>query len=186
MRGASGLLNWERIRALAELRILTRISYLMLVVVPLVASLWPGLRLAVNTFNKSSTEAREALEGELRSLADATKRLNELLLRLTSSSAAQIPEIIALLDASRDHIASFDRLSGRIELKLYWYGVRPAPTSPDLPTSIAVSFFAALSIVIAHMLYQWSAPSIIRRYTLNEYEDAVARSFADSIRCCIL
>jgi hypothetical protein len=49
-----------------------------------------------------------------------------------------------------------------------------------LPTSLAVAFFAALSVVVAHMLYQWFAPTIIRLYTLSEYESKRVRNFIEA------
>ena len=40
-------IDWRLIRGLGELQVLTRASYLMLIVVPLLAGLWPGIRLVI-------------------------------------------------------------------------------------------------------------------------------------------
>jgi hypothetical protein len=44
LRSITGAVNWRLIRSLGELQILTRISYGMLIIVPLLATLWPGVR----------------------------------------------------------------------------------------------------------------------------------------------
>src|SRR5262249_45317998 len=49
--------NWRLVRSLGELQILTRASYVMLIVVPLLAGMWPAVRLVVNQHNKALTDA---------------------------------------------------------------------------------------------------------------------------------
>ena len=51
VRQISNLLNWRLVRNLGELQILTKISYVTLAVVPVLATLWPGVRYLVNYAN---------------------------------------------------------------------------------------------------------------------------------------
>jgi hypothetical protein len=41
--------------------------------------------------------------------------------------------------------------------------------SRNLPKSWVLGFFAALSAVLGHFIYQMRAPDVIRRYTIDEY-----------------
>ena len=53
------LLDWRNVRGLGELQVLTRASYVMLILVPLLAGLWPGVRLVINRYNQAVTDARD-------------------------------------------------------------------------------------------------------------------------------
>ena len=56
------VLNWQKLRGFGELQILTRASYLMLILVPILAALWPAVRYSVSSYNHAVTDARDALE----------------------------------------------------------------------------------------------------------------------------
>jgi hypothetical protein len=56
------MFNWRQVRSLGELQVLTRASYLLLVVVPLLAALWSGVRLAINQYNHAVYKAINLLE----------------------------------------------------------------------------------------------------------------------------
>jgi hypothetical protein len=46
-----------------------------------------------------------------------------------------------------------------------------ASRSPYMPVAWALAFFAALAVALGQIIYQTSAPEIVRRYTLEEYQE---------------
>ncbi|MBD0273900.1 MAG: hypothetical protein ICV73_18475, partial [Acetobacteraceae bacterium] len=55
------LLTWEKVRGMGELQILTRASYAMLVIVPLLVGLWPSVRLIINNHNRLLEQSTQEL-----------------------------------------------------------------------------------------------------------------------------
>src|SRR6266581_3688081 len=76
-------LTWRSVRALGELQVLTRASYLALVIVPMLAALWPGIRLTVNRYNEAVADSTHALERSSERLRDDTERLRGVIARLS-------------------------------------------------------------------------------------------------------
>src|SRR5436190_1673304 len=54
-------LNWRLVRAIGELQILTRISYAALIVVPLLASFWPGISATTAAYNRTRHRSAERI-----------------------------------------------------------------------------------------------------------------------------
>jgi hypothetical protein len=46
------LVNWQVIRTIGELQVLTKMSYATLVIVPTLATLWPGMKSSIEAFNQ--------------------------------------------------------------------------------------------------------------------------------------
>ena len=55
-------ITWALIRNVGNLQVLTRASYLMLIVVPILAALWPGVRLVINQYNQTLISVSSHLE----------------------------------------------------------------------------------------------------------------------------
>jgi hypothetical protein len=64
------LLTWQVVRGVGELQILTRASYVMLAVVPLLVGVWPSVRLVINKHN-------EILERKSHELSQMTEKISE-------------------------------------------------------------------------------------------------------------
>jgi hypothetical protein len=51
LRGRAGILTWRLVRSIGELQILTRVYYAAAVVVPILATIWPGIHYFINKIN---------------------------------------------------------------------------------------------------------------------------------------
>src|SRR5262245_17448319 len=68
--------SWRFVRSLGELHLLTRASYLMLIVVPILAGLWPAVRLAINHYNQSVLDATSELDATSKKLSNQIEKLD--------------------------------------------------------------------------------------------------------------
>src|SRR5262249_19956250 len=71
----SGIANWRIVRSIAQLQILTRASYVMLLLVPILAGLWPTVRLIVNQHNKHIAEASSTFDRTSKDFSENWKRI---------------------------------------------------------------------------------------------------------------
>lgn len=61
-RQVKRILNWRLVRGVAELQILTKATYFMLIFVPILAGTWPAVRLYVNNHNDAVISSTAILE----------------------------------------------------------------------------------------------------------------------------
>jgi hypothetical protein len=123
--------DWGVIRIFGELQILTRASYVMLIVVPLLAGVWPTVRMVINGHNKVINEATTQLSSVAHDLSLRAGKL---------SNDASAIEVIVQEDSRRiaeftSHIQELSRIVEEELTKLR----RHATLSPWLPSSLAVS-----------------------------------------------
>lgn len=168
-------LNWRMVRGLGELQILTRASYAMLLIVPILAGTWPAVRLVVNHHNRAVKDATILLERYEAKFNETLKRVKEELGRKAdtgdSKDVAKVDKAIDTLEASS--VAFFDHVNYYVAD----YSERTLRT-PLLPWPLASAFFAALFVVLGHTLYQLAAPEQVRRMTWDEYVLSKKEDFA--------
>lgn len=164
--------NWRLVRLIAELQILTRVSYVMLIVVPMLAALWPTVRIIVNQHGKAVADAAAVFEKSATQFNLVEQLLGARLREHGQSiSTAQSTDILAKLDSVagelKDQVARYktDYADRSIE-------------SPILPRTFAAAFFAALAAVLGHTLYQMRAPEFVRKMTLDQFVLAKKEDYA--------
>jgi hypothetical protein len=156
------LLSWGFIRVVAELQILTKATYFMLVFVPILAGTWPAVRHYVNNHNDAVIEATKVLEIHSKQLEKSVLNLSELDSVDDKDKSEMLTTVISEL------IKSTEKFSDNV--KDYTSDFLPKVLEePSLPWTWAATFFASLLAVLAHLLYQMSCPDIIRRFTFDEY-----------------
>jgi hypothetical protein len=153
-------MNWGRVRALGELQVLTRASYFMLFFVPLLAGLWPGVRLVVNKYNQAVTDATAALESASDRLESQAQRLERLL-----ADGREKLQWAELGEKATEIVRSTD---ARIQDLLSDYSMK-AIERVALPDVWALAFLASLMVLLAHMLYQMWAPHLVRQSGMRQY-----------------
>jgi len=173
-RGILQWFDWGIVRSLGNLQILTRASYLTLILVPLLAGMWPGVRIAVNRLNQSVERAAEDVR-------DATEQLRRKIVEATPSIQRQVPSgaepdspsvdglplpvlfrIVEQLGKERQRLVEV--LEG-VRVKAEKARARFGPEmfkAPLLPMSWVLAFFAALAVTVGHLLYQTVAPQLVR------------------------
>lgn len=165
--------DWGMVRALAELQVLTRVSYLMLVLVPILASVWPGVRLVVNQYNRAALDANAILDDTSRDLDRSLQEMRRLLRPEPTVSDFLLRRMTGLQEeAIESKLATIERIAQDLEARTHRfdqdYAVRTL-SEPLLPLSWAHAFFAALLVMLGHLLYQSFAPEMVRRYTRDEF-----------------
>jgi len=144
----------------------------MLLFVPLLAGLWPGVRLMVNQYNKAAekstsilTEASERFESLERNLENKIAQLSKLdstsdtmFVQANNEAAQTLTSFEAAVTSFRQTVDKFhnDYTPRTIE-------------QTNLPWTWAIAFFAALLVVVAQTWYQLRAPEIVREQSLERF-----------------
>jgi hypothetical protein len=135
-------IGWPFVRAVGSLQILTRVSYLMLLLVPMLAAFWQPLRNSADKLNRASEAITDRAAREIPVL---TMRLRE----------------VAISAGAKDKAA--DRLDHALNvLEGFVKDIRATPYRPRMPSSWAVAFFAALFVALGHLTYQLWAPELVK------------------------
>ena len=148
--GSSQGFSWSLVRVLGDLEVLTRASYVMLVVVPLLAGTWPAVTIVVNRYNGSIKAAAERLDV-------AADRL-ELHLQNHGGLLDDSDVVGGLIEGLRRDVSLLsDDLEATTLESLY------------LPGIWVWAFLAALATVLGHTVYQLAAPQLVRRSSEREH-----------------
>ncbi len=152
--GGGPWFTWGLVCNFGELQLLTRASYIMLILVPLLAGLWPSVTAVVNRYNATAETAVERLNV-------ASQKLT-LYAKGAEKNLPQVPNISGTLSELRDDL---DKIANSLRTR--------SIEAKELPDVWALSFIAALCAVIAQTIYQMAAPTIVRGASMREYINAV-------------
>ena len=138
-------INWVRVRSLGSLKILTKASYIALIIVPLIAALWPGVKFSINRYNAIVAEAVSTLDYASTNMIGAANQLNTQIPETDTDSLSK-QDITKNVNSIRNElVVEFDKIQLFLD--------RAIIDSNHLPPVLAKSFFAALFVVFAHLLY---------------------------------
>jgi|GEM_PF-4163852 len=143
-------LNWSVVRVLGELQVLSRASYAMLVLVPIIAALWSSIR----NYSLLINDSIEVMIARLTVLSDTLtidERISNLANDLSADAVSNLEGITALTETITDSVAT------------------DAALSSSLPLIWILSFFAALAAVFAQLIYQASVPAVVRGASKREF-----------------
>lgn len=146
------LVTWGRVRVFGRLQVLTKASYTTLLVVPILASVWPQAR---NMFFWQNG-GLETLLGQLQLEAN----------RLAVSAAETGTEnnYIDLVEATDRALLSLSQIA----------------ESSSFPPTLTLAFFSALFVALGHLIYQALAPSIVQQFDEDEFVDARVSSYVQN------
>ncbi|EJC7104872.1 hypothetical protein MZJ31_004528 [Vibrio parahaemolyticus] len=152
---------WIKIRTFGELQILTRASYFMMLLVPILAGIWPAVRVGINKYNAAITDSKAALDS-------ASERIEYIVLSAsdTGKSSEQISQIL-------------HSLQNNIDLIIQDYSLQVIEKT-GLPSVWAFAFLASLAITIGHLIYQATAPALIQNYTFRDYISEEVKRFVET------
>lgn len=126
---------WPMIKLVAGLTVLTKVSYLALLIVPILAGIWQGVRLYAN-----GTQSR------LQAAAQAVDLGTERLATVTGDTAALTQTL--------------SELQSTVERELNV--IEGAALGPGFPLGFTFAFFAALFAVGGQLIYQLAAPEFVK------------------------
>lgn len=143
--------GWTTVRGIGQLQILTRVSILALILVPILAGAWPAGRVAINRSNEAITEASERFD---RSAA-------------TLTAAAEATTIQTI----HDEIRQFGQWASN------WRDRFGSMTLDNraLPVTMALGFFAAVFVTIGQIIDQTRAPDLIRKQDEDAFVEWMQR-----------
>jgi hypothetical protein len=159
-------IDWALVRGFGELTILTRASYTLLLLIPVLALAWPVLgsvsKQTESALSKVTTSSEEVLRAiqrteltlstlEEKSEANVIKNLTTPIAQVLDNLEKATQETKANANAAQNKIRSFD-----------W----------RLPKALVQSFLAAAAIFIGQLLYQAFANRITKGSTIDEYESS--------------
>lgn len=158
-------INWRFIRGLGELQILTRASYIMIVFVPIIASMWPAVRSFVNDYNRiieHTQAATDKVYAKIQTIKEDTHDKIEEIAKGTPQAESTLKSAAGKIERVAEKLEDDVR---KIRLSYtHWY-----LNSQNLPWTWGALFFAAIFVVTGHLIYQTRAPEVVRRYTLDDY-----------------
>jgi len=146
-------IDWGLVRNFGELQILSRASYLMLILVPLLAGLWPTVTTLVNQHNQTLNHATDRFE-----LASQKILLYK----------AELPDT-KIIDPFRKTLDSVNNELIHVKKSVENQSIK----TKSLPSVWALSFLASLLAVIAQVIYQLAAPAIVRNSSMREYINGI-------------
>jgi hypothetical protein len=172
-------LNWRLVRGLGQLQILTRASYILLVLVPLLVTLWPAVRVVVNQYNQAVGEATRLLHIAVTDLDRAVEKARLKAVELVDKSGGSPPS------AATDRVNQLLDELGRLTTRVAEVGERYANDytervikTPMLPWSLGAAFFSALLVVLGHLVYQLRAPEVVRLFTWDGFVSSRMEDFS--------
>lgn len=146
--------GWTVVRGVGELGILTRVSLIALIAVPILAGLWPALRVAVNRYNRAMTEASEQFD-------QAADRLETAAENTDPALSVTIGEFGAWAHDWRDRFGEMTM------------------DQPQLSWTLALAFFAAVGVTIGQLLYQVNAPIKLRKEDEDEFVESIHKRYPE-------
>ncbi|WOH37675.1 hypothetical protein RI844_00075 [Thalassotalea fonticola] len=146
-------IDWGMVRNFGELQILSRASYLMLILVPLLAGLWPTVTTLVNQHNQTLNHATDKFDLASRQI---------LLYKAELPDSKIIEPFKETLDSVNNELLHVKKSVENQSIK-----------TKTLPSVWALSFLASLLAVIAQVIYQLAAPAIVRNSSMREYINGI-------------
>ena len=146
--------TWPFVASVGNLRILTKASYLSLVIVPLIAWCWPSIRGAINDYN-------DRVKGSIEILKEA-EVVSE---KLNSHSSVDTEELVALIN--NEILSIKESISRRV--------VKDA----NMPTTLLYAYLASLTIVIGHVIFEVKGPSLIKDESKEQFVQAKKKIYEE-------
>lgn len=122
---------WLIVRSLAQLTILTRASYFMLLLVPVIAGLWPSIDRTIQSYEVQFVLQAEKLRIAAETLSIGAEGFDGS--QAIAASTAKLDEVINQITRNRQSIQALN---------------------PRMPKVWALAFLASLSAVLAQVLFQ--------------------------------
>lgn len=157
-------LSWQGVRSLGNLQLLTKASYFSLLIVPMIAGMWPYIRNLVNEYNETVADAAN-------NALNASKEI-EIKLRALEVVGESPTLRSALLDAELTQISrKLDEVAQNFTYLLH---------ETNMPASFALAFVASLAVAIGHLFYEAFCPQPVKDYDQPSYVSHKVREFKET------
>ncbi len=153
--------TWAALRGLGTLHILNRASLVLVIVVPIMAALWPLVPLAVGATNASLALSSATLERGASDFRGLTSSLP------ASSPDSSLKEAVIIAQVLSREVGR--ELQALHHLRISWNGA--------LPGELALLFFASLAALLARTLYEAACPKNVQAHAIGEYVGMIKRQY---------
>jgi len=154
--------DWNRVRSVGELHVLTKATYTALLVVPIVAGTWRTVRVFLDGVHQSVREVKQEFDASAQELQATIERIDQE----APSEALEVDQLRALIE----------QLEAEIE-RLYEKHGPVVWTDPDLPPSWMAGYLAALWVALGHLIYQIGAPEKIKKSSREAFREQRNQEF---------
>lgn len=151
--------SWPFCGRLGRLTLLTKASYLALIAVPIISWLWPIVRSVVNDFDSVVSSMRGTAES-------AASELSVLILE-NPDAGLEFDKSVLELQSTISNFSSMLQDS-IVEVS-------------TLPVSLAAAFFAAMAVVIGHLILEIFGPENVRKFNKSKYIENVSENWVNSV-----
>ncbi len=155
--------KWRLIRVLGELRLLTKVSYISLVIVPIVALCWDGIQLTKNKFNSIKDKEIENL------ITISEKELTSFRNRITEYRTEDLKNLRSANVCLNEAEVLLNKLD---------FANRERKNSPLNKVWIRV-FLCAIFVGLGHLVYQIWSPAEVQKHSLESYVNEKKSLFSD-------
>ena len=143
------LFTWQKVRSVGGLQILTKASYTMIALVPILAGVWQGVKVW-------AIQSKQEVSQAVKDLDHATERRRAAASEPVAQELDQVRAVTHKLQALIDR-GDFDH---------------------KLPSAWAMAFFAALFVVAGHFVYQVRCPELVAQKTPDKFADEQLAGFS--------
>lgn len=145
------LFTWQKVRSVGGLQILTKASYVMLALVPILAGVWQGVKVWAG-------QSRQEVSQAVRDLDHAAEHRRATASEPVARELEQVRAVTHRLQAMIDR-GEFDH---------------------RLPSAWALGFFAALFVVAGHFVYQVRCPELVAAKTPDKFAEEQLAGFSST------
>ncbi|MBT3193251.1 MAG: hypothetical protein HN341_11915 [Verrucomicrobia bacterium] len=162
--------NWGVVKALGQLTVLTRASYMMLIIVPIMAGIWPGVRTVLNRYNQAVTDTTMLMDTATQRLDISAERLKLISERRAPGYATNtLNSAVTALYAAEEQVRN---IADDYSLKVL--------EKTSMPSVWVIAFLASLAVMVGHLLYESLVPDLIKQNSLDTYIQGAKRAYVEA------
>jgi len=159
---ASRQFGWKTVRGLGQLSILTRVSLIALIAVPVIAAFWPAVRAAAGAYHRYVGESHAAMD---RVLLETRKVATDGTIPLPAEIQSRLESAVKQMEKASD------RWHDQVD--------QIVKESPHMGMTLVFTFFAAVAVTFGLLLYQVRAPEEVPKFDEDAFIDRAHRRYPE-------
>lgn len=154
--------GWGAVRGLGQLSILSRVSLIALIFVPVIAAFWPSVRAAASAYHRYVGESHAAMD---RLLVEARKVTSDEVHAIPKEFRTRMETAITGVETASD---GWHRHMDGLVSKF-----------PCVGPTLVFTFFAAVAITLGLLVYQVAGPEEVRKFDEDEFTDRAHQRYPE-------
>lgn len=154
---------WSKVKTFGELKILTKASYLMILLVPILAGLWTNIAVFIEKINIDIKESKVDIQ-------NVRLQMQEYIVYLENDSTLIKESYVRELNNNLQEINT--QIEERTNILQ-----KNKDDLKKLPFIWVVSFLSSIIILFAHLIYEIFAESLIKKNSKRDYQIKLKKEF---------